>query len=98
MGGVGGGGGGSGAAATSGERQVGAHAQLEISLIGKIFYSGYNIFIFMLILTRVNLKQKRLFLYTNINIFLFLFFRSKQERRWLKNNDNRMTFDENYDW
>lgn len=24
--------------------------------------------------------------------------RSKQERRWLKNSDNRMTFDENYDW
>jgi len=24
--------------------------------------------------------------------------RSKQERRWAKNNDNRMTFDENYDW
>ena len=24
--------------------------------------------------------------------------RSKQERRGLKNGDNRMTFDENYDW
>jgi len=24
--------------------------------------------------------------------------RSKQERRWARNNDNRMTFDENYDW
>jgi len=24
--------------------------------------------------------------------------RSKQERRWLKHSDNRMTFDENYDW
>ena len=24
--------------------------------------------------------------------------RSKQERRWLKHGDNRMTFDENYDW
>lgn len=24
--------------------------------------------------------------------------RSKQERRWAKNNENRMTFDENYDW
>ena len=24
--------------------------------------------------------------------------RSKQERRWERKADNRMTFDENYDW
>ena len=24
--------------------------------------------------------------------------RSKQERRWEKRGDNRMTFDENYEW